>query len=326
MRISTLWRVIVLVLLSVTGWSSVLAADKMVLGAGLDPSHGALYVGIEAGIFKKHNIDAELKLFPTGAASTPYLISGDVQVSLAGPPAGILAHARAPQVVMVGQGSGVHSDWYAAVAESGIKDVPGLRGKKVGVNLGAGSETFTTEVLKKYGMTLKDIAVVNLDLPEMLAGLERGDIVAFFAWDPWITRAQLALGNRVHLLEGTTNYFKGQNHLYMNRAWIERNEDLALRFLRAFKESNEFINANPAMAAEMVSKTLKIEQTIVERMLPKFDYVLVLNQDTMTFLQSDVEKQIAANRLNAPFDYKGYVYPDLLRKLDPSLVNYQLPR
>lgn len=312
------------VLLSATS-ASVQAADKMVLGAGLDPSHGALYIGVEAGIFKKHNIDAELKLFPTGAATTPYLISGDIQASLAGPPAGILAHAKAPQVVMVGQGSGVHSDWYAAVAESGIKDVPDLKGKKVGVNLGGGSETFASEVLKKYGMTLKDVVVVNLDLPEMLAGLQRGDIVAFFSWDPWVTRAQMALGNRVHLLKGSTNYFKGQNHIYMDRRWIEKNEEVALRFLRAFKESNDFINSNPDRAVQIIAKVIKIEPSVVARMVPKFDYVLVLNQETIEFLNLDLEKQISANRVSAPFDYKGYVFPDLLRKVDPTVVNYRLP-
>jgi ABC-type nitrate/sulfonate/bicarbonate transport system substrate-binding protein len=113
----------------------------------------------------------------------------------------------------------------------------------------------------------------------------------------------------------------------MDRAWAEKNSETALRFMRAFKESNEFIKTNPKEAAQITSKVLKIEQPVVERLMvvAKCEYVLLLKQDAMVYLKSDVENLIETNRIKGPFDYKGYVYPDLLRKLDPSLVNYKLP-
>jgi ABC-type nitrate/sulfonate/bicarbonate transport system substrate-binding protein len=301
----------------------VFAADKMVLGTGVDPTLSQFYVGVEAGIFKKHNLDVEVKLFGTASASTPSLIPGDIHASLTSAPAGALAHAKAAKVVLVAQ-TNLFKDYYGAVAESTIKSVPGLRGQKLGVAMGSTSETIAIDVLGKFGMTLKDVSVVNVEPPEMLAALQRKDIGAYFVWEPWISRAKLALGERVHVLAGSTDIV-GQNNLAMDREWIEKNPDTALRFLRAFKEAGEFIRNQPKEAQQMVAKFLKLDLKLVEELLPKSQFPLVLNNGSMAFLKSEVDKLIATNRLKAPFDYKGYVYPDLLRKIDPSLVDYKLP-
>lgn len=321
---SWMWRSVVLMItLGFVMAGSALGADKMVVGTGVDPTLSQFYVGVEAGIFKKHNLDVEVKLFGTASASTPSLIPGDIQASLTSAPAGALAHARAPKVVLVAQ-TNLFTDYYGTVAESTIKAVPELRGQKLGVAMGSTSETIAIDVLNKFGMTLKDVAVVNVEPPEMLAALQRKDIVAYVVWEPWLSRAKAALGERVHVLPGTS-YLIGQNNLAMDREWIEKNPDMALRFLRAFKEAGEFLRSQPKESAQMVAKFLKLDVKLVEVLLPKSQFPLVLNDGSIAFLKSEVDKLIATNRIKAPFDYKGYVYPDLLRKIDPSLVNYRLP-
>jgi len=303
------------------GW----AADKMVIGTGVDPTLSQFYVGVEAGIFKKHNIDAEVKLFGTASASTPSLIPGDIQASLTSAPAGALAHGKAAKVVLVAM-TNIINNYYAAVAESVIRDVPGLRAKKVGVAMGSSSEIFAIDALNTVGMTLKDIAVINVEPPEMLAALQRRDIVAYFVWEPWLSRAKLALGDRIHLLPGTTDIYRPHNHLVMDREWIEKNPDTALRFVRAVREAGEFLKSHPKDAAQMVSKFLKLDVKLVEALLPKSEFPFGLDDVAMAFMKAEIDKLIATNRLKGPFNYKAYVYPDLLRKIDPKLVNYTLPQ
>jgi ABC-type nitrate/sulfonate/bicarbonate transport system substrate-binding protein len=301
------------------------AADKMVIGTGVDPTLSQFYVGVEAGIFKKHNIDAEVKLFGTASASTPSLIPGDIQASLTSAPAGALAHGRAKKVVLVAM-TNVINNYYAAVAESVIKELPGLRGKKVGVAMGSSSEIFAIDALAKVGMVLKDVAVVNVEPPEMLAALQRRDIVAYFVWEPWLTRAKLALGDRIHFLPGTTDIYRPHNNLVMDREWIEKHPDTALRFVKAVKEAGEFLKSHPKDSAQMVAKFLKLDVKLVEELLPKSEFPFALNDVAIAFVKSEVDKLIATNRLKGPFDYKSYVYPDLLRRIDPKLVNYTLPQ
>jgi hypothetical protein len=40
-----------------------------------------------------------------------------------------------------------------------------------------------------------------------------------------------------------------------------------------------------------------------------------------------VEKQLAdSKKLAKPVDWNKFVYPDLLKEIDPTLVNYTLPK
>lgn len=215
----------------------------------------------------------------------------------------------------------VATDLYGVLAESGVTTVPALRGQKVGVAIGTGSEQFGIQLLERSGMTLKDVQVVNVEPPEMVAALQRGNVVAIFAFEPWITRGKMALGERVRTLPGT-DFYTVQNHLVMMRDWFERNRETALRLLRAVKEAGEFARERSEEATRMVSKFLKVDLELVKALMPKNSFRLVLDDTAMEYMKKQTDALIATKRLQGPFDYKGYVYPDLLREIDPKAVSY----
>ena len=305
---------------AVPGW----AADRMVIGTGVDPTLSQFYLGVEAGIFKKHGLDVEVKLFGSASASTPSLIPGDIQASLTSVPAGVLAHARAPKVVLVAM-TDIATNYYGVVAENRIKTLSELRGQKVGVAMGSSSELFAIQALDRAKMTLKDVQVVNVEPPEMLAALIRRDISAFFVWEPWLTRAKMATRGQSHILPGS-DFYQIHNHLVMDREWIEKNRDAAIRFMRAVKEAGEFAMQRRDEAAPMVAKFLKLDVELVKELLPKCNFMMVLDDVTMQFMKKETDALISTKRITAPFDYKGYVYPELLREIDAKAVGYTLPQ
>ena len=298
------------------------AADRMVVGTGVDPTLSQFYLS-EAGIFKKHGLDVEVKLFGSASASTPSLIPGDIQASLTSVPAGALAHARAPKVVLVAM-TDIATNYYGVVAETRLKTLADLRGQKVGVAMGTSSEIFAIQALERTNMTLKDVQVVNVEPPEMLAALIRKDISAFFVWEPWLTRAKLATKGASHILPGSDFYYI-HNHLVMDREWIDKNKDASIRFLRAVKEAGEFAMTKPDEAAPMIARFLKLDVELVKELLPKCKFMMVLDDVTMQFMKKEVDALIATKRITGPFDYKKYIYPDLLREIDPKAVSYTLP-
>src|SRR5262249_14948645 len=155
--------------------------------------------------------------------------------------------------------------------------------------------------------------VVNVEAPEMLAALQRKDIVTAFFWEPWITRGKLAYGDAFHILPGTTDIYTPQVHLLMDRKWIEKNPDTALRFLRAINEASEFLNSRPNEAGAMVSKFLKLDPKLVANLLAKCGFRTVLSDSSVVDLKSEIDELIQANRIQGPFDYAGYIYPELLK-------------
>jgi ABC-type nitrate/sulfonate/bicarbonate transport system substrate-binding protein len=305
-------------LMGVRGW----AADRMVVGTGVDPTLSQFYVN-EAGIFKKHGLDVDVKLFGSASASTPSLIPGDIQASLTSVPAGALAHGKAPKVVLVAM-TDIATNYYGVVAETRLKTLADLKAQKVGVAMGTSSEIFAIQALERANMTLKDVQVVNVEPPEMLAALLRKDVSAFFVWEPWLTRAKLATKGASHILPGTDFYYI-HNHLVMDKEWIDKNKDASIRFLRAVKEAGEFVMQKPDEAAPMIARFLKLDTELVKELLPKCKFMAVLDDVTMQFMKKEIDALVATKRLAGPFDYKGYVYPDLLREIDPKAVNYTLP-
>ena len=300
------------------------AADKMVIGTGVDPTLSQFYLGVEAGIFKKHGLDVDVKLFGSASASTPSLIPGDIQASLTSVPAGLLAHARAPKVVLVAM-TDIATNYYGVLAENRMKTLNDLRGQKVGVAMGSSSELFAIQALQRVNMTLKDVQVVNVEPPEMLAALLRKDISAFFVWEPWLTRGKMATRGQAQVLPGS-DFYQIHNHLVMDREWIEKNRDAALRFLRAVKEAGEFAMKRRDEAAPLVAKFLKLDVELVKELLPKCNFMMVLDDTAMQFMKHEADALIDTKRMTAPFDYKGYVYPELLREIDAKSVNYTLPQ
>jgi len=301
------------------------AADRVVMGTGIDPSYGQAYIAADAGIFKKYGLDVEIKLFSSGSASTAALIPGDIQVSMTSVPAGALHHAIAPKVVLVGL-TDILTSYNGCAAQANIKQLSDLRGRKVGIAKGTTSEFSASQALSRIGMTMADIKPVYVEPPEMLAALLRKDIDAFFAWEPWITRAKFAGGDTVNLLTGV-EFFLVHNHLVMDKEWVSKNFDVAVRFTKAIKEAGEFVHKNPDKSAKIIARYLKLDEPLVKALLPKTDFMMVLDDTTMAYLKTDVDSLIAGGKVKAPFNYAAYVYPDVLKAIDPTLVTYKgLPK
>ena len=68
-------------------------------------------------------------------------------------------------------------------AKSGIKTPADLKGKKIAFTAGTGSEVYTMALLKKAGLTKKDVTLINLRPQEMAAALASGSIDAMDSWD-----------------------------------------------------------------------------------------------------------------------------------------------
>jgi len=116
-----------------------------------------------------------------------------------------------------------------------IPDMAGLKGKRVGVAKGTGGEIFWNRVVDKLKLNAADYKIVDIEAPEMVAAIERGDIDAFATWEPWPTRALMNVKG-TKILQDAEGIYNNINFVYMNRTWIEKNEDTAVRFIRGLRE------------------------------------------------------------------------------------------
>lgn len=296
---------------------------KMTIATGVDPAFSQFYVAKEAGIFEKNGLDVTINTGPSGSAMVPLLIGNQVQAVYGSDLAGVINHNIDNNVVAVADGTYLVK-WLSVVGRN-VADVEGLKGKRVGIAKGTGSEIFWKRVLEKRHLDPADFKMVDIEAPEMLAATERGDIDGFAVWEPWPTRTLSAVKG-TKILQDAEGIFNNINFVYMNRGWIDKNQDTAEKFMRSLVEANDVIEKDRPAAIKMVSKFLKMPVELTTELMPKVEFDMTWTDRAVETIKIAEDQLAQQKKLKAPLDYKKYIDTDLLKKVRPENVKItQLP-
>jgi ABC-type taurine transport system substrate-binding protein len=139
------------------------STNSFALGYQSTPDSGMFYLAQKNGWFSKAGINPKLLYFATGPALIQGLASGNPAIGHVGsvPVLQTAASGLFPiriVDVMADVGAG-----YNIVTKRSITRVEDLRGQKIGLGVGTNDQYFLDAVLKKFGMTEKDVEMVNFD-------------------------------------------------------------------------------------------------------------------------------------------------------------------
>jgi ABC-type nitrate/sulfonate/bicarbonate transport system substrate-binding protein len=298
------------------------APTKVVIATGVDPSFAAYYVAKESGIFARNGFDVAVNTGPSGSAMVALLIKNQVQSAFGAEQAGVLDHNLDPDVVVAAEGA-MLARWYGIVGKD-IADMNALKGKRLGIARGSGSEVFWLAAISKLKLDPKDYKIIQVEAPEMVAALERGDIDAYSAWEPWLTRGAAAVKG-ARLVVDNVGIIEGRVFIYMNKDWAVKNHDAALAFMHSMIEATDVINTKRDQAAADVARFLKLDLTLSKLLMDKLRYDIHLDQQSVGNFQIAEAQLKSIGRLTKPVDWQTLFYPDLLRELAPDKVSYKLP-
>jgi ABC-type nitrate/sulfonate/bicarbonate transport system substrate-binding protein len=278
-------------------------------------------VAQQEGLFKKHGLDVRINTGPSGSAMVSFLINGQIESAFGSEIAGVANHNLDPNVVVVAQATRLVR-WIAIVGRN-VDNLEQLKGKKIGVARGSGGEVFWLALIDKLKLNAADYTVVNVEAPEMIAALERGNIDAYAVWEPWVTRGLAAVKN-TKVLRDQEGILEQGVYIYMNLGWIKKNPEQAEGFVRALIEATDVINKDRKRAAKDVSDFLKsLDPQLVEQLMTKLRFEMVLDDFTISLFRLAETQLKQQGKLTKPLDLGAFVYPDLLRKLQPKSVNYK---
>ena len=297
------------------------AQTKMTIATGVDPVFSAYYVAQQAGLFKKHELDVRINTGPSGSAMVAFLVNGQIESAFGSEIAGVANHNLDPNVVVVAQATRLVR-WIAVVGRN-VDTLDQLKGKKVGIARGSGGEVFWLAMIDKLKLNPADYTVVNVEAPEMVAALERGNIDAYVVWEPWVTRGLAAIKN-TKVLRTQEGILEQGVYVYMNRGWIQKNPAPAEAFIRALADATDLINRDRKRAAKDVSDFLKnLDPAMVEQLMAKLTFEMELSDFTVNLFRLAEAQLKAQGKLAKPLDWSGFIYPELMRKVLPSKVNYK---
>lgn len=297
--------------------ASAWAQTKMTIATGVDPAFSQFYVAKEAGIFAKNGLDVTVNTGASGSAMVPFLVNNQINAAYGSDLAGVINHNIDRNIVAVADGTTLVR-WESVVGRN-IADLSGLKGKKIGITKGTGAEIFWQAVEKKFNLNPADYTILDMEAPEMVAALERGDIDAFAVWEPWPTRAVMSVKG-AKILVDAEGLVQNRNFIYMNRGWIEKNRDTAERFIRSLCEANDLINADRPAATKMVAHFLNMPLALATELMPKLNYDMYWSDGSLGAIRDSENLLLQRGKMKAPLDYAPYVYTGLLKAVRPEAV------
>jgi NitT/TauT family transport system substrate-binding protein len=307
----------ILVLLACLASAQAQPRTTMIIGTGVDPSLAQFYIAKSAGIFARNGLDVQLNLGPSGSAMVAYVVGNQLQAALGAEQAGIQDHNLDPNVVATGETVQL-GHFYGLVARH-IDSMDGLKGKKIGIDSGSSSQIFWLALVKALKLDPKDYKIVQVEPPEMIAALERGDIDAFGAWEPWVTKALAAIPDTRNLHDNE-GIIVPRDYVYMNRGWAEKNPAAATAFMRSMIEATDYLHDHPDESAKQVAATLKLDPGLTASLMPRVQFEMRLDNDSLAHMQ-DIEAQIKQmGKLAKPVDWASFFDLEPLRSADPSRV------
>ena len=241
------------------------AATKLVVGSVPTLGDGPLICAIERGSFRDQDLDVELAPFRSGADMIPLIARGDLQLMGGGMSAAFfngLADGMPIRYFSNRAQSPVH---HAFVLRKDIaatvKDIRDLRGKRIAAT-GSGSQTEyeTGKVLAAGGLTLDDIDLKSLGMPEIVAALQNGAVDGAILVPPFDDHAVRAGAVRFLDPDDVVKPLMEVSGMFYNKDWAEKNPDVLDRFALAYiKGARCFREAahNGPNRAEMIGFLLK---------------------------------------------------------------------
>ena len=229
-----------------------------------------LPIALERGFFEKWGLDVTIaRPYATGVDALNALQAGESEIVQVGVPM-IGAVLRGMDLVALGNYSGnatkLGSDATMALvagAGSGIAkgDLRSLKGKKIAASFGTINHLYALALIEKAGLTPADVTLVNTPPPDMTVALLSKGIDAFSGWDPWPIVALKDVPGAVEIIRGgDVISYLGFNVAL--RPWVEKNGATIEKFLAAVSEADQWMRANPKLAAQVATRWipgLKVE-------------------------------------------------------------------
>ncbi|HLJ60034.1 MAG TPA: ABC transporter substrate-binding protein [bacterium] len=293
------------------------ALGSLVIGSGIDASYASIQVAVRNGFMERHGINATLKVFPSGQEALEAVLTGQSDFAGNGQYNVPLVAAQGGNIKIIAEYE--RSDkQFGAVAKSSITKPGDLIGKRVGTQFGTSPEYYYHLYAKHYGLDESKITLVNLQFAQMVPALAKGDIDAFFAFEPSLTRATDDVpGTRILARSGDDGVMPLRVYAGVSQK-VYSNKALAVAFLKALIEAGDWANAHPDETATVISQAFQIKPADARRFVGYFDYSVRFDKASLAELDRVDQYLVDRKLVSTKPDLSKFVTTEFMKEADPS--------
>ena len=295
---------------------------KFILAENAAPLSSLSIIAHEKGFFKEEGLDIEVRSFTSGKLALDAVVGGAADFgTVAETPIMRAGFANADLKIISTITTTSNDSKVIARKDKGISIFKDLKGKKVATFIGTNAEYFMYSYLKSEGMTVNDIKLTNLQPPDMVAALVRGDIDAYFVWEPHIYNAKKQLGDNAIIFSNKDVYTATFNIIIPSKFAQENPED-AKKFIRALIKAENFAKQNRDEAISIVATQIGMDKSTLSDIWSNYDYQVKLDQSLVEYLKQQatwaIETGSTSNK-EMP-NYQQMIQPEFLKEIKPEAV------
>ncbi|RQR43408.1 MULTISPECIES: sulfonate ABC transporter substrate-binding protein [unclassified Burkholderia] len=234
--------------------------------------------------------------FPAGPQLLEALNANSIDFGYTGAPPPVFAQAAGVRFVYVAaEPPSPHNEAVFVKADSPVRSLADLRGKKVALQKGSSANYLLLEALKKAGVRYDEIHPVYLPPADARAAFESGNVDAWAVWDPYYAAAQNSL--KIRTLSDYTGLTPANNFYEATRGFAEQHADVVGTILKQLRETGLWVNGHPAETAALIAPKVGLPQPLVETWIKRVPFGAVPVDEKIVAVQQGVADAFHAAKL-----------------------------
>jgi NitT/TauT family transport system substrate-binding protein len=243
------------VVVLLTAAVGVASAEPIRIGYPIWVGFGPIYLAHNKGFFKAQGVDVDLQVIDDTKVGMAALAAKRIEAYGATPNT-VLLYAKAdnPFVMVMTLDDSKGGD--GVVAHKDIKSIAGLKGKRVAFLEGSIAQFYLAYLLKREGLTEKDITAVNMgSTGDAGAAFVAGRVDAAVVWEPWLSKGKSAPHGHL-LIDSSKTPGLIIDTLAFRQDVVKNRPDDVRKVVRAIGQAVDYWKKNPKESVEIMTKGL----------------------------------------------------------------------
>ncbi len=219
---------------------------------------GVLVIARQQALLEKHFAEKQITIkwieFTSGPPLLEAMSTGSVDFGSVGDTPPIFAQAANANIVYVAAAPITNGQGILVPANSSIRSIVELRGKRIGFAKGTSAHNVLIATLEKAGLTYEDITPVYLSPPDAGPAFANGSIEAWAIWDPYFAIGEKRQNGRI--LVNASEVAKTNSFYLANRDFANANVAHTRDVIKGLAEAARWAEAHRGeVAASLAAVT-----------------------------------------------------------------------
>ena len=267
--------------------------EKLSIALPTLPHSALLQIAGTNGYLAEEGLDVTVTPVTHGKLAIDLVVQGKADLATAAEvPFVLQVLAGQPLDIAANLASASNENVVVARRDRSISSPQDLIKKKIGVSFGTAGEYFLWAYLIRHKLPPDSVTLVDLPPGQLVEELAKGTVDAIATWQPFVLKAQSALGEAGVSFTETNAYT--ELHLLIGRSDFLKGHPKAIeKLVRALLKAERFNRSEPEKALNLVATRLKMDVQALRPIWNEFKFEVNLQQSQINTLEDEARWAMA---------------------------------